>query len=311
MTEQFAISQSTSLTASKDEPAIPQLFRSSEGNEDWKGLVVSAFHEPLELENWLEPVAPDTELVMVTHGSMQMEQRLVNGPWLAQIIRQGDLFLKPGGVGPYELRWRSLSPEPLETLHLHLDNDLFVRTAEEVANRDPARLSLPGRSGFQDPLLTQIGLALWRELEQDAPAGKIYVQTAAQMLAVHLLHNYTSQAETSTEVSQRLTPHQIKQVMDFTLASLKQDLSLAVLAQQTGFSAYHFARLFRQTTGESPHQFVLRQRIEQAQRLLKETDAPLTYIALECGFANQSHLTLVFKRHIGITPRAYRQDRQF
>ncbi len=94
------------------------------------------------------------------------------------------------------------------------------------------------------------------------------------------------------------------------LAHLSQDLSLDVLAQQVGFSPYHFARLFRQTMGESPHQFVLRQRIQRAQHLLKEADVPLAHIALECGFANQSHLSLVFKRHLGLTPRAYRQDRQ-
>jgi AraC family transcriptional regulator len=81
------------------------------------------------------------------------------------------------------------------------------------------------------------------------------------------------------------------------------------LAQQTGFSPYHFARLFRQTTGESPHQFVLRLRIERAQQLLEKMDVPLSHIALESGFTDQSHLTQAFKRHLGQTPHAYRRDR--
>ncbi len=309
MTEQFAISQSASIKAHEGASAIPLLFRTSE-ESNWEGLVVRAFHEPGELEGWIDPVAPDTSLVLVTQGAMYMEQRLLNGPWRGQHIRQGDLFLKPGGSGPYELRWRSLSPEPLQTLHLHLNTYLLARTAEEVADRDPARLALIGHSGFQDPLLTQIGLALWRELEQDTPAGKLYAQTAAQMLAVHLLRHYTSTAREIEEVSQGLTRHQVKRVTDFMRAHLSQDLSLDVLAQQIGFSPYHFARLFRQTLGESPHQFVLRQRIARAQHLLKEAEVPLAHIALECGFANQSHLSLVFKRHLGLTPRAYRQDRQ-
>jgi AraC family transcriptional regulator len=309
MTEQFAISQSASIKAHEGASAIPLLFRSSE-ESNWEGLVVRAFHEPGELEGWIDPAVPDTSLVLVTQGAMYMEQRLLNGPWRGQHIRQGDLFLKPGGSGPYELRWRSLSPEPLQTLHLHLNTYLLARTAEEVADRDPARLALIGHSGFQDPLLTQIGLALWRELEQDTPAGKLYAQTAAQMLAVHLLRHYTSTAREIEEVSQGLTRHQVKRVTDFMRAHLSQDLSLDVLAQQIGFSPYHFARLFRQTLGESPHQFVLRQRIARAQHLLKEVDVPLAHIALACGFANQSHLSLVFKRHLGLTPRAYRQDRQ-
>lgn len=68
-------------------------------------------------------------------------------------------------------------------------------------------------------------------------------------------------------------------------------------------------RLFHLTIGESPHQFVLQQRIGQAQRLLKETDMPLAQIAVETGFAGQSHLTGVFKQHYGLTPRAYRRNR--
>ena len=90
------------------------------------------------------------------------------------------------------------------------------------------------------------------------------------------------------------------------LAHLNQDLSLSALAQQIGFSPYHFARLFRQTIGESPHQFVLSQRIEHAQSLLKETGQPLAQIALTCGFANQSHLTQAFRRTLGLTPAEYR-----
>jgi len=81
------------------------------------------------------------------------------------------------------------------------------------------------------------------------------------------------------------------------------------LARQIGFSPYHFARLFRQTTGESPHQFVLRQRIERAQRLLAEGGMPLAHVAVESGFADQSHLTRAFKRQLGLTPRAYRRAR--
>jgi AraC family transcriptional regulator len=64
--------------------------------------------------------------------------------------------------------------------------------------------------------------------------------------------------------------------------------------------------MFRQTTGESPHQFVLGRRIELAQQLLTETDASLAQVALQSGFASQSHLSSVFKRRLGLTPRAYR-----
>jgi AraC family transcriptional regulator len=181
----------------------------------------------------------------------------------------------------------------------------------ELTNHDPARLDLVSHFGFQDPLLAQIGLALWQELEHSAPAGKLYGQAAAQMLAVHLLRHYTSPSVSVDiqERSQGFTPRQMNHLVDFILAHLNEDLSLEVLAQQVGFSSYHFARLFREATGETPHQFVQRQRIERAKQLLRETDVPLAHVALESGFANQSHLTRVLKRYLNLTPRVYRHNR--
>lgn len=310
MTKKFAVSQHTSLKVPSDELTSPMLFLSSE-EIGWEGLVARAYHEPLHFDGLIESDTdmPHIPLVLFIGGAMYMEWRPVNGSWKRRLIRSEDLILLPDGSVPSELRWKGLTCEPMQTLHLHLSKDLFARTAEEVADYDPARLTLVGRSGFQDPLLTQIGLALWRELEQPSAAGKLYAQTAAQMLAVHLLRYYTSPAQEIKEPLQGLTPCQINRVTDFILVHLNQDLSLPVLAQQVGFSPYYFARLFHQTTGESPHRFVLRQRIERAQRLLKERDMPLASIAVESGFANQSHLTQVFKKYLGLTPRAYRQDR--
>jgi AraC family transcriptional regulator len=292
------------------EPTIPLLYLSSL-EAGWKGLVAQAFYEPKEMEGWITPISSDLSLILFAGGAMQMEQRPLAGSWKTRYVRQGDMILRPGdNVEPYEVRWKGLSSAYTQTLHLHLKKELLARTAEEMADRHPARLSFVPRSGLRDPLLLQIGLALWRELEQDSPGGQLYAQTAAHMLAVHLLRHYTSSSTPIKikEPSQGLTQHQVRLVTDFILAHLAQDLSLEALAQQAGFSSYYFARLFRQTTGESPHQFVLRQRIEKAQHLLKETDMPLTQVALETGFANQSHLAQALKRHLGLTPRAIRQE---
>lgn len=308
MTEQSPALQQTPIEEGKKVLTMPHLYLSST-DVGWKGLVAQAFHEPDELESGIIIPAPDTSLVLFAGGVMRMEQRQDHSSWNSRDLRHGHLMLSPGGGTPFELRWRAISGEPVRTLHLHLSKDLIARTAEEVADHDPARLTLEGNLGFQDPLLTQIGFALWRELEQHAPAGELYAQTAAQMLAVHLLRHYTSIEKAFKEPAHGLTTKQMKRVTDFIQAHLDQDLSLEALAQQAGFSSYHFARLFRQTTGESPHQFVLRRRVERAQQLLKETTAPLAQIALESGFANQSHLTRAFKQQYSLTPRAYRQDR--
>jgi AraC family transcriptional regulator len=304
MIEPVVLSQQTSQSAMGGTLTSPLLYLSSE-EAGWEDLVVQAFHEPMEIESWMRPATPNITLILFTGGAMRLEQQHMHGPWKARYIHQGDLILRPGTS--YEVRWKSLSSVPTQTLHVRLSRDLLARTAREVVDCDPAYLSVEEHAGFQDPLLTQIGLELWRELEQPAPAGNLYAHTIAQLLAMHLLRSYTAGGSSIKEPSGGLTYQQMRRVMDFVQDHLDQDLSLEALAQQAGFSSYHFARMFRQTTGESPHQFVLRQRIERAQRLLKERDVPLACVARACGFADQSHLTQAFKRHIGLTPRAYRQ----
>lgn len=281
----------------------PLLYLSSV-TAGWEGLLVEAFHEPPELESWISPASQDVALVLFAGGTMHMAQRQINGPWQTWDASDGDLIL-PSGIAS-EVRWKAAASIPTQTLHLRLSRDLVARAAEEVTSQQ--QVSLIPRSGFRDPLLLQICLSLWNELGERSPAGKLYAQTAAQMIAVHLLRHYSTTPLEIKGIAQGLTQRQIKRVTDFVLAHLNQDLSLETLAAQTGFSSYHFARLFRQTMGKSPHQFVLQLRLEKAQRLLKETDIPLAHVALESGFANQSHLTRHFKRCLGLTPRAYRQD---
>ncbi len=285
----------------------PLLYLSSRP-AGWEGLEAEAFLEPTQLQGWRPPSTSDLTLILFDGGPLQLEQHYENGPTTTLVVCEGELVLRPGVVEPYEVGWKGLFSDPTRTLHLQLSRDLLSRTAEELAGCDPARVFLARRAGFQDALLKQIGLALWGELEQSAPAGKLYAQTASQMIVVHLLRHYASTQIRIKENSQFLTQRQVKRVSDFVLANLRQDLSLEAMAEQTGFSPYHFARLYRRTTGESPHQFVLRQRVEKAQYLLRATNASLAYVALESGFADQSHLTRIFNRYLGITPKAYRRQ---
>jgi AraC family transcriptional regulator len=288
-------------------PTAPTLSSKETG---WDSVIVRAYHEPSDLDETLFPAGPDIYLVLVTSGTVQVDERKIYGSWVSYTIHEGDWYLTPADGEPYALRWKSLSSEPLKTLHLHLRSDLFARTVQQVVGRDPSHLMVVERTGFQDPLLAQIGLNLQQELQSPAVAsmGQFYAETAAQMLAAHLLRHYTTTNVFIPEYSRKLSSHQIQRLTTFILDHLNQNLSLEMLAQQIGFSPYHFARLFRQTTGESPHQFVLRQRLEAAQRLLKETDLPLAHVALQVGIPNQSHFTQAFKRHRGMTPLVYRQQ---
>ncbi|MBD0276003.1 MAG: helix-turn-helix transcriptional regulator [Acetobacteraceae bacterium] len=93
---------------------------------------------------------------------------------------------------------------------------------------------------------------------------------------------------------------------DYIEANSSHDLPLAELASVAGLSEPHFARAFRLTTGDPPHRFVVRRRVERAKALLRDTEEPVSQIALASGFASHSHLSTRFRRLVGVTPSAFR-----
>ncbi len=292
-------------------PSLLPYLSSAEAG--WGGLRAEAFHELPEMEGYVKPAETDIALVLTTGGAVRVEGREVraHSSWECTTFHPGDLNLAAGTNVPYEMRWRSLSPSSSYSFQLHLGRDLLVRTVEELAGGDATRLTVVGQGPFRDPLLTQIALALWRELEEGAPTGKLFAQCATQMLILQLLRHHTSAgkvAAATEEPSHTLTAQQLHRVTAYIRDHSSQDLTLEVLAQQTGFSPYHFARLFRQTTGETPHQCVRRERLAHAQRLLKSSKLSLAQVAVESGFADQSYLTRVFKRALNVTPAAYRRE---
>lgn len=103
-----------------------------------------------------------------------------------------------------------------------------------------------------------------------------------------------------------LPPHKLQKVLDYIRSNLSQELSLEQLANQIGLTPFYFARLFKQSTGNSVHQYVIHQRVERAKQLLKQSELAIADVAIECGFANPSHLALHFKRIVGVSPKQFR-----
>jgi AraC family transcriptional regulator len=106
-----------------------------------------------------------------------------------------------------------------------------------------------------------------------------------------------------------LAPWQVRNVIKYIDANLNTSVSLEMLAQLAGLSVSHFARAFKCTIGYSPHAFLMRRRLERAQGLMLESDAPLAHIALECGLADQAHLSRLFLQFTGESPASWRRAR--
>jgi AraC family transcriptional regulator len=311
MTTRRAQSSEPSMRRLPTESASLQPYRTSV-EVGWDGLCAAVYHVPRAVESEHALAMPDLTLTLVMYrgGPVYVERRQAQGSWQGGNLYQGDLVLNWGPRPAYESRIWSRSAVPTQLLNLHLTRQVLSQVAEALLGVELADLELVDQVGVQDPLLSQVALALWWELEQSAPAGSLYAQSAAQLLAAHLLRHYSSSQARCRAVpppSQGLTERQIQQVRAYIREHLSEQLSLEALAQQVSFSPYHFARVFRQALGTSPHQFVLRQRLERAQQLLEQTELPLAQVAAACGFADQSHLTQVFTQQLGCTPRAYRR----
>jgi AraC family transcriptional regulator len=100
----------------------------------------------------------------------------------------------------------------------------------------------------------------------------------------------------------------LRKIRELVHAKMEDDLSLDEMAQSVGLSTAHFARMFRKSTGETPHQFVLRQRVERAKAMLRTPGARVLDVAVACGFKTQQHFAQVFCDVCGVSPTRYRQD---
>ena len=158
---------------------------------------------------------------------------------------------------------------------------------------------------FQDEIIQTAALRMWAESVQPDPTSNLMINGLCQTVVAQLLRRANTKVPGWAE---QLSPAVVKRVRDFVAANCSADLRIADLARVAGCSPFHFARSFKQTTGQSPYQYILAYRIARACELLVADHRLVAEIALECGFHDQPHLTRMFKKHLGITPGKYRQE---
>jgi AraC family transcriptional regulator len=198
--------------------------------------------------------------------------------------------------------------ENLTAVNLIIDFNLARRIASEIPGLNPDHIELKNTVTDKDAFIGQIALKLKAEAENKTPFGKLFGETAAQLLAIHLLKNYATITPKIPEIKNGLPKTVLKRITDYIHDHLDQDISLEALSILAGLSSYHFARLFKESTGLAPHQYLVECRMEKAKELLKNTRLNVLQIALSVGYESQSHFTTLFKRHTGSTPTAFRKN---
>jgi AraC family transcriptional regulator len=212
----------------------------------------------------------------------------------------GDMaWIVPPGV-EHSIHWNRRAA----LLHLYLDDQFFKSTLEDAPDSASSKLS-PSLL-VRDPFLVQIGKELYREL-QFGSINELFTKSVATLTAVHLIRSYSSKPNALPVFRGGLGPARERKVRQYIQEHLDQPLSLDELAKIAVISPNYFISLFHQSTGMTPHKYVLHQRVEHAKELLAITKLSLIEIAHKCGFPDQSQFTTTFRRHVGITPGQYRR----
>ena len=209
----------------------------------------------------------------------------------------GDLWVNPAGV-PFSHRISGrnqfvlLTIDPQKLAELLPDQPLLER---QVFKR---------QHQAKDKHLQTLMQALLIEAEMGGPNGRLYADTLSTALVAHFVNHYSVDTPINLLNLHPIERQRLGGVIDYIEAHLMEDLSLADLALEAGLSKFHFARLFKETIGLTPHKYLLNRRIKRASQFLKQGEA-IAQVAYLFGFTDQSHFTRVFKQIQGMTPKTF------
>lgn len=190
-----------------------------------------------------------------------------------------------------------------EFIHLYISDAGLRHFALESFDCDPRRVELPDLTFFEHP---QINTACRSMLQLSWADGtdRLQLQQGAYELMGQLIRSYVLPKRAGGPLKGGLSRRQFDTVRELVQAQFGAELNLDALAQAAGLSRYHFARMFKVSTGLTPHQYVNKVRVERGRKML-ERGLPQAEVAGRCGFAHQSHFAAHFKRHYGVTPGQY------
>ncbi|UUP18235.1 helix-turn-helix domain-containing protein [Nitratireductor thuwali] len=198
---------------------------------------------------------------------------------------------------------------PKENLLLALAPEQLNKLADLEFERNDFEFR-PPPTGHVDNKALLLAQLVREEFQKGKSLNPLHMDSLLTVFSTYLLRNYTTLQDCPASRYQGGLPPKIwRDVQDYIRAHIGEQLSIERLALLAGLSPSHFMRAFKQTAGQSPHQFILATRLQLAERLVITTDLPLPRIADITGFANHSHLTASMRRHKFTTPSALRRDR--
>jgi AraC family transcriptional regulator len=239
-------------------------------------------------------------LHLVIRGSVKYEVS-TRGRDLRFTSRPGTIFLLPRGTVE-EVNWAG----PTHRIAAAINPRLLANALDEMAHEND--IELTEHWHLIDPHISALLAEMIADLEDGSPAGAIYGESLANALAVYILRRYSARRITPVVYKGGLPRNRLKRVLNYIGDNLETNVGLSKIAGIAGMSPHYFSELFKQSTGWSPHHYVLLQRIERAKKQLRDPKRSVIDVGLEAGFQNPSHFARMFRKVEGTTPSRFRAD---
>jgi AraC family transcriptional regulator len=269
----------------------------------WQNLKVIRNRHHIR-ESYITPGKLTYHLITVYMGAPSHQQAIFSGRNFNILQTAGSVAVIPAGSALQS--WYDETEQ--DDVYLHLEPE-FIKSVALGAELNPDNTEIIASLETRSPVIESMARMAFDELQRlpESAGSNLYADSLANLLAVELLREYSShKMPPEKRYINGLTNRKLALVLDLIESDLSQDLSLTVLANSVGLSEYHFLRMFKQSTGLTPHQYVINQRIERAKELLKRTDMTITEIAYLLGFSTPAHFTHYFRRKTGIAPSQMR-----
>lgn len=246
--------------------------------------------------------AMEGHVVVTYYGEPQEILWRTGGDRLLSTTRSGSITIIPQG---HDGDWDIAGP--IGVSHVFLSDERLRASAAQVGG--DSDVELLARVGFDDPVAARVMEMLGREADVADPSSRLFVEQATDLLVTQLLRGHSSRgALRPAEARRGLATWQVRKVTAYMRERLGAPISLDDLAGVAGLSRFHFCTAFRQATGSTPHEWLVRLRIERARQLLADPALPVTDIALSVGYETPSSFAAAFRKLTGTTPTAYRRS---
>ena len=283
-------------------PSIP-LLNSEEMEHVSATALMSLRYFQAEPDSMPEEIFAEHHVLLNLCDTPHRVQNRRNGELRDFTFHKHEIIVTPSGIrsgwrwfGKSDVIVVTLDPEKVET---------FAKRELGIILDRQQLVDLPQ---FSDADLCNAGVMLRDALENDDLTSGVMFEAMSRIFLVKLLQRYGQRRPEELALSARFTSNHFARVLTFIRANLDRTITVDNLAKEAGMSPSHFGRVFKETIGETPMQYVLAYRIEQAVVMMKDPARQLGEIALACGFADQAHFSRSFKQVTGRTPRQYRTD---